>query len=101
MGNKVSLKENKCLLLPGPVFIPQRVLQAMSKQMIDRRGLDFKGLLEEIADNLKEIFQTKGDVLLFPASGTAGLELAINNTLSPGNDSRNNENGCSKASIFA
>ena len=70
----MSLKENKCLLLPGPVFIPERVLRAMSKQMVNRRGPEFQNLLGSITEDLKEIFQTKGDVLLFPGSGTAGLE---------------------------
>ncbi len=80
----MSLKENKCLLLPGPVFIPQRVLRAMSKQMVNRRGPEFQDLLVNITEDLKEIFQTKGDVLLFPGSGTAGLEIAVTNALSPG-----------------
>jgi aspartate aminotransferase-like enzyme len=80
----MSLIENKCLLLPGPVFIPQRVLQAMSKQMVNRRGPDFQNLLVDVTENLKGIFQTKGDVLLFPGSGTAALEIALANTLSPG-----------------
>lgn len=80
----MSLKENKCLLLPGPVFIPQRVLRAMSKQMVNRRGPEFQKLLVNIIEGLKKIFQTKGDVLLFPGSGTAGLEIAIVNALSPG-----------------
>ena len=80
----MSLKENKCLLLPGPVFIPERVLRAMSKQMVNRRGPEFQKLLVSIIEDLKKIFQTKGDVLLFPGSGTAGLEIAIVNALSPG-----------------
>jgi len=80
----MSLKENKCLLLPGPVFIRQRVLRAMSKQMVNRRGPEFQKLLVNIIEDLKKIFQTKGDVLLFPGSGTAGLEIAITNALSPG-----------------
>lgn len=80
----MSLRENKCLLLPGPVFIPHRVLRAMTKQMVNRRGPDFQNLLVDVTENLKEIFQTKGDVLLFPGSGTGGLEIAIVNALSPG-----------------
>ena len=80
----MSLKENKCLLLPGPVFIPHRVLQAMSRQMVNRRGADFQNLLVEVIENLKGVFQTKGDVLLFPGSGTGGLEIAVANALSPG-----------------
>ena len=59
----MSLKENKCLLLPGPVFIPRRVLRAMSKQMVNRRGPDFQRLLSSITEDLKRIFQTKGILL--------------------------------------
>lgn len=80
----MSLRENKCLLLPGPVFIPPRVLQAMGRQMINRRGPEFQALLVDVTENLKTIFQTRGDVLLFPGSGTAGLEIAVVNVLSPG-----------------
>lgn len=80
----MSLKENRCLLLPGPVFIPHRVLQGMNKQMTNRRGAEFQALLEDVTERLKDVFKTKSDVLLFPASGTGGLELSIVNTLSPG-----------------
>lgn len=80
----MSLKENRCLLLPGPVFIPNRVLQAMNKQMTNRRGAEFQALLEDVTVKLKGIFKTESDVLLFPASGTGGLELSLVNALSPG-----------------
>jgi len=33
---------------------------------------------------LKEAFRTSGDVQIFPASGTGGLEAAVVNVLSPG-----------------
>ncbi|MEW6661029.1 MAG: pyridoxal-phosphate-dependent aminotransferase family protein [Bacillota bacterium] len=78
------MKDNRCLLLTGPVYLPDRVRDAMSKQMIERRGPDVKALMEEIIYGLKAVFKTSHDVLLFPASGTGGLELALINTLSPG-----------------
>jgi len=56
----------------------------MTKQMINHRGPEFAQLLNEVTARLKQLFQTKGDVLLLTASGTGGLEAAIVNTLSPG-----------------
>jgi aspartate aminotransferase-like enzyme len=56
----------------------------MTKQMINHRGEEFTGILNGVTDKLKQLFQTKNDVLLLTASGTGGLEAAIVNTLSPG-----------------
>ena len=72
------------LRIPGPTPCPEEVLQAMTKQMINHRGEEFKGLVASITARLKEFFQTEGDVLILTASGTGGLEAAIVNTLSPG-----------------
>ncbi len=72
------------LRIPGPTPVPDEVLQAMAKQMINHRGPEFVQLLNDVTAKLKQIFQTKGDVLLLTGSGTGGLEAAIVNTLSPG-----------------
>lgn len=57
----------------------------MSQSMIDHRGPKFPALVFQILDGLKAIFKTvKGQVLLFPGSGTGAWEAAIVNTLSPG-----------------
>ena len=72
------------LRIPGPTPCPPQALQAMGKQMINHRGKEFSDMLNSITENLKQVFQTKGDVLLLTTSGTGGLEAAIVNTLSPG-----------------
>jgi len=41
-------------------------------------------MLNDVTANLKQLFQTKSDILLLTGSGTGGLEAAIVNTLSPG-----------------
>jgi aspartate aminotransferase-like enzyme len=56
----------------------------MSRQMVNHRGPEFVEITRSITASLKEVFQTKGDVLLLTASGTGGMEAAIANTLSPG-----------------
>lgn len=72
------------LMIPGPTNVPPRVLKAMSKQMINHRGPEFKALLQSILEKLKTVFQTQNEILIFPCSGTGALEASIANTLSPG-----------------
>jgi alanine-glyoxylate transaminase/serine-glyoxylate transaminase/serine-pyruvate transaminase len=71
--------------IPGPTNIPERVLRAMDRQIIDHRGPEFARLTLEILPALREVVKTKtGQVVLYPASGTGAWEACIANALSPG-----------------
>lgn len=72
------------LRIPGPTPVPASVLQSMTKQMIDHRGDVFADLIVSVTEKLKHFYQTTNDVLIFPSSGTGGMEAAVVNTLSPG-----------------
>jgi len=72
------------LQIPGPTNVPDRVLRAMHRAVIDHRGPDFAKLGTELLEGLRPVFQTSGDVILYPASGTGAWEAAIVNTLSAG-----------------
>jgi len=72
------------LRIPGPTPCPPEVLQAMARQMINHRGEEFRAILGNVTNNLKELFQTKNDLFVLTGSGTGGMETAIVNTLSPG-----------------
>jgi alanine-glyoxylate transaminase/serine-glyoxylate transaminase/serine-pyruvate transaminase len=72
------------LQIPGPTNVPDRVLRAMDRPTIDHRGPEFAALARECLDGLKTIFQTRGPVVIYPASGTGAWEAALVNTLSPG-----------------
>src|SRR5712691_665280 len=72
------------LRIPGPTPVPDRVNRAMAAPMINHRGPEFKALLPELEAGLKWAFQTENDMLIFPASGTGGLESAVANLVSPG-----------------
>ena len=71
------------LQIPGPTNVPERVLRAMARPVIDHRGLEFAGLAAEVLEGIKTIFKTESPVVIFPSSGTGGWEAAIVNTLSP------------------
>jgi alanine-glyoxylate transaminase / serine-glyoxylate transaminase / serine-pyruvate transaminase len=73
------------LFIPGPTNMPFDVRQAMDVPLEDHRAPDFPAFTLPLFRDLKHIFKTeKGQVFLFPASGTGGWEAAITNTLSPG-----------------
>jgi alanine-glyoxylate transaminase / serine-glyoxylate transaminase / serine-pyruvate transaminase len=72
------------LQIPGPTNVPERVLQAMHRAVIDHRGPEFATLGTEILEGVREVFQTRGPVVIYPGSGTGAWEAAIVNTLSPG-----------------
>jgi alanine-glyoxylate transaminase/serine-glyoxylate transaminase/serine-pyruvate transaminase len=73
------------LYVPGPTNVPDSILSAMHIPMEDHRRPDFPELVTPLLENLKKIFQTEaGQCFIFPATGTAGWEIALSNTLSPG-----------------
>ena len=72
------------LQIPGPTNVPERILQAMNRSVIDHRGPEFAKLAKEVLENVKLVFRTRGPVVIYPASGSGGWEASIVNTLSPG-----------------
>ncbi len=74
----------KYLLIPGPTPIPSRVSRAMQKPMIGHRSPEYGEILKRVVENLKYVFQTQNDILIFSSSGTGGMEASIVNLLSPG-----------------
>jgi alanine-glyoxylate transaminase / serine-glyoxylate transaminase / serine-pyruvate transaminase len=73
------------LFIPGPTNMPFGVRQAMDVPLEDQRSPEFPAFTLPLFRDLKKAFKTeKGQVFLFPGSGTGGWEAAITNTLSPG-----------------
>src|SRR6266436_1800934 len=72
------------LQIPGPTNVPDRILRAMDHPVIDHRGPEFAKLALEVLEGMREIFQTRSRVVVYPSSGTGGCEAALVNTLSPG-----------------
>jgi alanine-glyoxylate transaminase/serine-glyoxylate transaminase/serine-pyruvate transaminase len=72
------------LQIPGPTNIPDRVLRAIGRPIIDHRGAEFAKLATEVLEGLRTVFQTNSLVVMYPSSGTGAWEAALVNTLSPG-----------------
>ncbi|WP_347988866.1 aminotransferase class V-fold PLP-dependent enzyme [Methylomonas sp. AM2-LC] len=73
------------LFIPGPTNTPHEVLSAMHLPMEDHRSPIFPDLFKPILADLKKIFRTEaGQCFVYPATGTAGWEVALTNCLNPG-----------------
>ena len=72
------------LRIPGPTPCPEDVLAAGAAQMMNHRGPEFAQILRRVTAGLNWVFGSPTDVLSFTTSGTGGLEVAVVNTLSPG-----------------
>jgi aspartate aminotransferase-like enzyme len=80
------MERPEIILAPGPTPIPPEVSLAQASPLVYHRGPGFGRLMTEVAERLKVLYGTTQDVLLMTASGTGGLESAIQNVFSPGDE---------------
>ncbi len=82
------------IFIPGPTNIPEVIRKAVDMPTIDHRSPVFGRILHPALDGVKKVLKTeKGQVFIFPSTGTGGWETAITNTLSPGDKVLATRNG--------
>jgi aspartate aminotransferase-like enzyme len=69
------------LMTAGPTPVPERILQAMSGPMLYHRAPAFTECLNETAEGLRWLFQTRSPVLQLAGSGTAAMDASVANFL--------------------
>jgi len=75
------------ILAPGPTPIPPEVLLAQGSPLVYHRGPGFGNLMRDVTGRLKQLYRTSdADILLMTSSGTGGLESAVQNCFSPGDE---------------
>jgi aspartate aminotransferase-like enzyme len=74
------------LLTPGPTPVPERLSLRMAQPMIHHRSAEFEQVFARVREGLSWLFQTKGDVVQFAASGTGAMEAALVNFLRRGDE---------------
>jgi serine---pyruvate transaminase len=81
------MERPEIILAPGPTPIPPEVLLAQGSPLVYHRGPGFGALMNDVTARLKELYRTRdADVLLMTSSGTGGLESAVQNMFSPGDE---------------
>ncbi|MBO3801488.1 MAG: alanine--glyoxylate aminotransferase family protein [Candidatus Brockarchaeota archaeon] len=79
-------QKKKLLMIPGPTNVPERVLYAMTKPMINHRGEEFHELYKNIQEKARKVFETEQNILVLSSSGTGGVEAAISNIVKKGDN---------------
>ena len=74
-------KNSFTLFTPGPTKIHNHILELGSCQLPYNRTEKFSEFTYDIIKGLKYVFQTKGDVAILTASGTAAMEASVINFL--------------------
>ena len=74
----------RLLMTPGPTPVAPETQLAMAQPMIHHRAPAFMDIIKQVREDLKYLFQTEQEVLMFAATGTGAMEGAVANTLSPG-----------------
>jgi aspartate aminotransferase-like enzyme len=72
----------KYLMTPGPTPVPEQIALTMAAPIIHHRIKEYIQLHEQVRENLKKIFQTKNDIVIFASSGTGAMEASVSNILS-------------------
>ena len=72
------------LMTPGPAMVPEDVLLELARPVSHHRSNEAKQVVTEVLEGLKDVFQTKNDVLILTASGTGAMEAAVVNAVPPG-----------------
>src|SRR5580700_2139324 len=72
------------LLTPGPTPLYPPALHAMMASDIHHRTEEFRNIYKAALADLKEVYGTSSDVLMFAASGTGAMDASVSNLFSPG-----------------
>lgn len=66
--------------LPGPTWVPEEVLAAMTRQPVGHRSSEFMELYGSLSDRLKRVFRTSRDVVTVTSSGSLCWDIALAST---------------------
>lgn len=76
--------ERETLLIPGPVTVSDEVLSEFGKPVRPHYGPEWAEMYGRVQSRLAALFGTRGSVYQLFGPGSAGVEMAIRSTLSPG-----------------
>src|SRR5205814_6991137 len=83
--NWTQVQTRPMLMLPGPTELPFPVIQAMNQPAAIQYDRSFdEGVLEPTTLALRDVFQTKSEVLIMPGSGRTALEAGALSVIEPG-----------------
>src|SRR5437016_1766211 len=83
--NWTQVQTRPTLMIPGPTELPFPVIQAMNQPSVIQYDRSFdEGVLEPTTLGLRDVFQTRNEVLVMPGSGRTALEAGAVSVIEPG-----------------
>jgi alanine-glyoxylate transaminase/serine-glyoxylate transaminase/serine-pyruvate transaminase len=76
--------KRRMLMIPGPIDVPDDLLQSMGQPIIAHYGPDWVPIYQETISLLRYAFCTPDWVLMIPGSGTTGLDASVGSLLARG-----------------
>lgn len=78
------MPNKEMLLVPGPTPVTDEIYEALSRETMSHTDMRFANLFSEALSILKKMFNTDGEVFVIAGSGTLSMEMALVNTIAPG-----------------
>jgi len=87
------MSTRKILMVPGPSEPDPRVLATLPAPILPHYGPDWGEAYRKTLEELKKIFKTREQVIIFPGPGNGAVELVAMNVIAPGDKVINIVNG--------
>ncbi len=78
------MPNKEMLLVPGPTPVVDEIYEALSRETMTHTDMRFSALFSEALSITKKMFNTDGEVFVIAGSGTLSMEMALINTIAPG-----------------
>ena len=78
------MKNERYVMIPGPTPVVEPIQRSMGRKTAAFKDPEFVSDFESVLADLKKLWRTDGEVFVVPGSGTLAMEMAVSNTLAPG-----------------
>lgn len=78
------MRNKEMLLIPGPTPVIDPIYDALSQETWSHTDARFASIYKRAIQRTKEMLKTDGEVFIISGSGTIGMEMALVNTVAPG-----------------
>jgi alanine-glyoxylate transaminase/serine-glyoxylate transaminase/serine-pyruvate transaminase len=78
------MPNKELLLIPGPTPVVDDIYEALARETWGHTDPRFAALFKESLEKTRRLLNTDGEVFVFAGSGTLAMEMAIVNTVAPG-----------------
>jgi alanine-glyoxylate transaminase / serine-glyoxylate transaminase / serine-pyruvate transaminase len=79
-----DLRNKEMLLIPGPTPVVDSIYDALGGETRSHTDARFAAVYRSALEKTREMLKTDGEVFVISGSGTLGMEMALLNTVAPG-----------------